>query len=219
LVGEGSYVENMQLGNALHATFVRSPYPHARILGIDASAAKELPGIRVFTAADVDLTVFPPPPIPFIDSHMSRPFLASDVVRYAGEIVAVVLSEDRVSGIDAAEYVIVDYDPLPATADPRRALAGEVLLFPEHETNICMREGPDELDEGLFDGCEAVASGTVISQRLAPSPLEPRSSAAVLGEDGRLTSWLSTQTPHQDRDGLARFLGLEPAQVRVIGPD
>src|SRR5262249_40989652 len=148
-----------------------------------------------------------------------RPFVASDVVRYAGEIVAVVLSEDRVSGIDAAEYVIVDYDPLPATADPRRALAGEVLLFPEHETNICMREGPDELDEGLFDGGEAVASGTVISQRLAPSPLEPRSSAAVLGEDGRLTSWLSTQTPHQDRDGLARFLGLEPAQVRVIGPD
>ena len=219
LVGEASYVENMPLENALHATFVRSPYPHARILGIDASAVAELPGTQVFTAADVDLTVFPPPPIPFIDTRMSRPFLASDVVRYAGEIVAVVLSEDRVSGIDAAEYVMVDYDPLPATADPRRTLADEVLLFPEHETNVCMREGPDELDQTLFDGCEAVASGTVISQRLAPSPLEPRSSAALVGEDGRLTTWLSTQTPHQDRDGLARFLGLEPSEVRVVGPD
>jgi aerobic carbon-monoxide dehydrogenase large subunit len=219
LVGEGSYVENLHLDNALHATFVRSPYPHARILGVDASAAKELPGVQVFTAEDVDLTVYPPPPIPFIDSHMSRPFLASDVVRYAGEIVAVVLSEDRVTGIDAAEYVMVDYDALPATADPRRTLAGEILLFPEHETNICMREGPDDLDESLFDGCEAVVSGTVISQRLAPSPLEPRSSAAIFGDDGRLTSWISTQTPHQDRDGLARFLGLEPAQVRVVGPD
>ena len=62
-------------------------------------------------------------------------------------------------------------------------------------------------------------SGTIVSQRLAPSPLEPRSSASVVGEDGRLTAYLTTQTPHQDRDGLARFLGLDNALVRVVGPD
>jgi len=219
LLGAGQYVENLELPDALHLTFVRSPYPHARISGVDASAARELPGTKVFTAADIDLGLYPPPPIPFIDARMSRPFVADEVVRYAGEIVAVVVTEDRAAGADAAELVFVDYDPLPATPDPRRTLAGEILLFPEHGTNVCMREGPEQLDEHLFDGCEVVVSGTIVSQRLAPVPLEPRSSAAVVGEDGRLTAYLSTQTPHQDRDGLARFLGLDRALVRVVGPD
>jgi carbon-monoxide dehydrogenase large subunit len=219
LLGEGQYVESLELPDALHLTFVRSPYPHARIVSVDASAARELPDTQVFTAADIDLGVYPPPPIPFIDQRMSRPFVAGEVVRYAGEIVAVVVSEDRVAGADAAELVFVDYDPLPATPDPRRTLAGEVLLFPEHGTNVCMREGPEQPDESLFEGCEVVVSGTIVSQRLAPAPLEPRSSAAVVGADGRLTAYLSTQTPHQDRDGLARFLGLEPELVRVVGPD
>jgi aerobic carbon-monoxide dehydrogenase large subunit len=219
LLGEGQYVESLELPDALHLTFVRSPYPHARIVSVDASAARELPDTQVLTAADIDLDVFPPPPIPFIDARMSRPFVAGEVVRYAGEIVAVVVSEDRVAGADAAELVFVDYDPLLATPDPRRTLAGEVLLFPEHGTNVCMREGPEQPDESLFEGCEVVVSGTIVSQRLAPAPLEPRSSAAVVGADGRLTAYLSTQTPHQDRDGLARFLGLEPELVRVVGPD
>ena len=64
-----------------------------------------------------------------------------------------------------------------------------------------------------------VVSGRLVSQRLAACPLEPRSCAAVVGDDGRLTLWLSTQTPHQDRDGLALSLGLEPADVRVVAPD
>jgi carbon-monoxide dehydrogenase large subunit len=219
LAGRGSYVDGLPLDNALHVTFVRSPYPHARILGIDASAAAALPGTRVLTAADVDLTVYPPPPIPLIEQRMQRPFLASEVVRFAGDIVAVVLTESRAAGVDAAELVMVDYDPLPATADPRRALAGEVLLYPELETNVCLHTGPEQPDADLFAGCEAVVSGTIVSQRLAPAPLEPRATAAVRGEDGRLTLWLSTQTPHRDRDDVARYLGLERDQVRVIAPD
>ncbi len=219
LTGEGRYVEGLELPNALHLTFVRSPYPHARVLGIDAAAALEVPGIQVFTASDIGLTVFPPPPIPIIDKEKARPFVAGDVVRFAGEIVAVVAADDRTAGADAAELVFVDYDPLPATPDPRRALAGDVLLFPEHGTNICMREGPEQLDETLFDGCEVVVSGTVVSQRMAPVPMETRSSAGFVGEDGRLTMYLTTQTPHQDRAGLARFLGLEPTDIRVVAPD
>ncbi len=78
---------------------------------------------------------------------------------------------------------------------------------------------PAERDESLFDGCETVVSGRLISQRLAACPLEPRSCAAVVGDDGRLTLWLSTQTPHQDRDALAMSLGLDPADVRVVAPD
>ena len=217
-LGEGLYVENIDLPGALHATFVRSPYAHARIVDVDASAALALPGTQVFTAADVGLGTFQPPPFPGLDQRMGRPFLADEVVRFVGDIVAVVVTETRAEGVDAAELVVVEYDPLPAAVDPEQALAGDALLFPESGTNVCTSH-PAERDESLFDDCETVVSGRVVSQRLAACPLEPRSCAAVVGDDGRLTLWLSTQTPHQDRDGLALSLGLEPTDVRVVAPD
>ena len=218
LTGAGSYVENLPLADVLHVTFVRSFYPHARILGIDASAALALPGTQVFTAEDVDLATFNAPPPTHVEQRMGRPYLATGTVRYAGDIVAAVLTDTRTAGVDAAELVVVDYEPLPATADPRAALAGDVLLFPELATNVCWRM-PAERDESLFDGCEVTVSGSIVSQRLAAVPLEPRSSAAVMGDDGRLTAWLSTQTPHQDKGGIAMNLGLEPDQVRIVAPD
>ena len=218
LRGKGLYVENLELDGALHATFVRSLYAHARIVGVDASAAAELPGTRVFTASDLDLGAFAPPPIPGLDQRMARPYLADGVVRFVGDIVAVVLTETRAEGVDAAELVVVDYEPLPVVVDPAAALAGDVLLFPEPGTNVCTSH-PVEADESLFDGCDVVVSGRLVSQRLAACPLETRSCAAVVGDDGRLTMWLTTQTPHQDRDGIARSLGMEASDVRVIAPD
>ena len=218
LLGNGLYVENMDLPGALHATFVRSPYAHARIVDIDATAALELPGTQVFTASEVGLGSFQPPPFPGLDQGMGRPFLATDVVRFVGDIVAVVVTDGRAGGVDAAELVLVEYDPLPAVVDPEQALAGDSLLFPDSGTNVCLSH-PAERDESLFDDCETVVSGRLVSQRLAACPLEPRSCAAVMGDDGRLTLWLSTQTPHQDRDGLALSLGLDPADVRVVAPD
>ena len=172
----------------------------------------------MFTAADVGLGTFQPPPFPGLDQRMGRPFLAERVVRFVGDIVAVVLTGSRADGVDAAELVAVDYDPLPAAVDPEQALAGDVLLFPEAGTNICMSH-PAERDESLFDGCDVLVSGRLVSQRLAACPLEPRACAAVVADDGRLTMWLSTQTPHQDRDHLAMILGLEPGDVRVVAPD
>ena len=130
--------------------------------------------------------------------------MAVDVVRFVGDIVAIVISDDRATGADAAELVLVDYDPLPAVVGPEDAAKDEVLLFPEAGTNVAARSGSPEHDEKLFDGCDVVVSGTLVSQRMAPCPLEPRSAAAELGDDGRLTAWLSTQTPHQDRDGARR---------------
>ncbi|HET6174531.1 MAG TPA: xanthine dehydrogenase family protein molybdopterin-binding subunit, partial [Gaiellales bacterium] len=201
-----------------HAVFVRSPFAHARIRAIDVSAALELPGTQVLTAADVDLGSFQPPPIPGLDQQMGRPFLARDVVRFVGDIVAVVVTESRAEGVDAAQLVVVDYEPLPVAVGPEQALAGGVLLFPEAGTNVCMSH-PAERDPDLFATCEAVVSGRLVSQRMAACPLEARGSAAAVGDDGRLTLWLSTQTPHQDRDELARILGLESADVRVVAPD
>ena len=219
LRGEGLYVENQEVPGALHATFVRSPVAHARIAGIDTSAVESVPGAQVFTAAGVDLAVFPPPPIPGINDKMVRPFFASDVVRFVGDIVAVVLTEDRASGVDAAELVLVDYDPLPAVVDPEAALAGDVLLYPELGTNVCASHPVEAPDDALFEGCDVVVSGRLVSQRLAACPLEARGCVAELGEDGRMTLWLSTQTPHLDRHVLGLFLGLGDEGVRVVAPD
>jgi carbon-monoxide dehydrogenase large subunit len=218
LRGVGLYVDNLELDGALHATFVRSPYAHARVVAVDASAAGGRAGTRVFTAADIALERFAPPPIPGLEQGMARPFLASDVVRFVGDIVALVVAESRTDAVDTAELVAVEYDPLPVVVDPGEALAGDTLLFPDVGTNVCWSH-PVQADEHLFDGCDVVVSGSLVSQRLAACPLEPRACAAVVGDDGRLTLWVSTQTPHQDRDGLALALGLEPTEVRVVAPD
>jgi carbon-monoxide dehydrogenase large subunit len=218
LRGRGQYVENLPLENAAHVTFVRSLLAHAKINSIDTSAAAALTGVQVFTAADVDLPLFGPPPFG-LPEEMGRPVVAKDVVRLVGEIVAVVVSEDRATGADAAELVMVDYDPMPVVVDPEEALKDETLIFPEAGSNVAARTQPPAAHaEDLFDGCDVTVSGTLVSQRMAPCPLEPRSTAAMF-EDGKLTVWLSTQTPHQDRAALAGMLGLEPTQVRVIAPD
>jgi aerobic carbon-monoxide dehydrogenase large subunit len=219
LRGTGEYVENLPLEAALAVTFVRSPLAHALIEGVDASASEEVPGVQVFTGADVDAGPFGPPPLPGLEMDMSRPLVANDRVRFVGDIVAVVVGEDRASGVDAAELVHVEYEPLKAVVDLDDAARGDDLLFPEVGTNVAARDGSPDHDDTLFADCDVVVEGRVLSPRMAPCPLEPRSAAAEVGGDGRLTAWLCTQTPHQDRMVLAGVLGLDPSQVRVIAPD
>jgi carbon-monoxide dehydrogenase large subunit len=211
-------VENLPLEGAVTVTFVRSLLAHANIVDVDATAAEALPNVQVLTAADVELGVFGPA-FPEVNPGMGRPLLAVDRVRFVGDIIAIVISDDSATGADAAELVLVDYDPLEAVVSPHEAANDEVLLFPEAGSNVAARSGSPEHDEHLFGGCDVVVSGTFVSQRMAPCPLEARSAAAELGADGRITAWLSTQTPHQDRMVLAEILGLDPAQVRVVGPD
>ena len=219
LTGKGQYVDDLQPEGALHVQFVRSYMAHAKITGIDAEAAREMPGVQVFTAADTDLGVNAPPPFIPVDPKMFRPFIASETVRFVGDIVAVVLSETREGAYDAAELVAVDYEPLPVVTDLREAANDDVLLFEDVGTNTCINVPPADPDPNLFDGCEVVISGSIESPRLAACPVEPRATIAQFGDDGRLTVWLSTQTPHQDKMVLGLVLGLEPDQVRVIAPD
>jgi carbon-monoxide dehydrogenase large subunit len=219
LRGKGLYVENLELEGALSVTFVRSPLAHARVNAVDASAAEELPNVHVFTGADVDAHPFGPPPHWHITAGMERPLVARDVARFAGDIVAVVVGDDRASAVDAAELVLVDYDPLPAVLSLEEAVEDEILLFPELGSNVANRGGAEELDETLFESCELVVSDVLLSQRLVAAPLEPRSAAAVMGDDGRLTLWATSQTPHMGKMVVAGLLGLEPAEVRVVSPD
>ncbi len=210
LRGEATYVENLAPGDALHVTFVRSPFGHARINSIDASAATALPGVQVFAGADIDAGPFGPPDLPGLERRMGRPLIAKDVVRFVGEIVAAVITSDRASGVDAAELVLVDYDPLPVVASVAEAVKDEVLLFPEVGTNVAGRGlAPAERDESLFASCEVVVEGTLVSPRMAPCPLEPRTVVAAVDPDGRLTVWTldarrRTRTGWARRDARAR---------------
>ena len=172
LTGRGQYVDDVVIEGALHATFVRSPWAHARVGSIDTAAVAEVAGARVFTAADVDLAVNPTPPFIQVDARMFRPFIASERARFAGDIVAVVLAPSRAASVDAAELVDVDYEPLPAVTDIDSALRDEVLLFDEVGTNVCLRHAPEAPDPQLFDGCDVVVRGTTVVS--APRRLSDR---------------------------------------------
>ncbi|GAB3575387.1 xanthine dehydrogenase family protein molybdopterin-binding subunit [Amycolatopsis endophytica] len=210
----GTYVEDLRveaLTGAVHAMFVRSPVAHARVT-VDASAALDAPGVvAVYTAADLDLA-------PHKAGPVVEPWLADGVVRYVGEPVALVLTEERYQLADAAELVDVDYDPLDVVASIDAALTGETVLFPDQGTNV-LQAGDGEFDDAAFAGCEVVLSHTILNQRVAPAPLEVRGAACAWGEDGRLTLWLSTQNAQISRATVAKGLGVEAADVRVVTPD
>ena len=133
-------VQDERLAGACYVHFVRSTVAHAKISGIDTSAAKEAEGVvAVYTAADLAADGIKPlkPMAPFMNQAMQQPLLASDTVRFVGEPVAVVVTEEMYQGEDAIELVDVDYDFLPAVVNMNDALSGEKgLLFPEAETNV-----------------------------------------------------------------------------------
>ena len=226
----GTYVDDLrepELAQAARVTFVRSPIAHALITGIDVSAAREAPGVvAVLTAADLDDLPPPPPdsgltgtegaPLP-LGGHWSEPLFAVDRVRFVGEPVAMVITDDRYQGEDAAELVSVDYEQLPAVVGVDGALAGESLLFPPAGSNVAVSTGTPA-DSAPFDGCDAVVERVITNQRLAPVPLEGRAVAARWA-DGKLTTWVSTQNAQIARFILAGALGLDPANIRVVAPD
>jgi aerobic carbon-monoxide dehydrogenase large subunit len=207
-----------RLAGALHVTFVRSQVAHGRILSVDTSAALEAPGVvAVVTAADLtDLSPLPAG-FPFVNEAVTRPWLASDVVRFVGDLIAVVLTEERYQGEDAAEMVVVDIDPLPAVVGTEAAARDEQLLFPEAGTNVLASFG-EPAPEDFFAGCEVVVSRRIVNQRVAPVPLETRAAAAAWGEDGRVTIWCSTQAAQSAKMEIASWLGLDPSLVHLITP-
>ncbi len=229
LTAGGTYVDDLrvpELAQAARVTFVRSPIAHAEIAGMDVTAARQAPGVvAVLTAADMD--DLPPPPdsgltgtegLPLpLGGQWSEPLLATDRVRFVGEPVAIVITDDRYAGEDAAELVSVDYNQLPAVVGVDGALAAESLLFPPAGSNVAVSTGAPA-DSAAFDGCEVVVEETIVNQRLAPVPLEGRATAARWA-DGKLTVWVSTQNAQIARFILAGAMGLDPASIRVVAPD
>lgn len=233
LAGAGRFTDDVSLPGQLHLLFLRSPLAHARILSIDTAPALALPGVAaVITGADLAADGVKPIPLAPMFQRPDgspgatplRPALAQDVVRFVGEAVVAVLADTLDHARDAVEAVLVDYDDLPVVTELQQATAeGAPLVWPEATGNIAaqMRHGDIAATEAGFAAAAHVVSLDVVNQRLAPTPMEPRSTQASFdAETGRLTLRLSSQMPSGARDTLARdVLGIPITDVRVVVGD
>ena len=218
----GTYVDDMDepmLAGAAHVTYVRSQVAHGKILSIDTSEAAAMPGvIAIYTAADLELQ---PSPAPF-NPMVARTLLATEKVRYVGECVAVVITDQRAQGEDAANAVIVDVEPLEVLVDVEAAMTSSTLIYEGAGSNVVFDTTvlgmPENSGEAFFADCEVVVRGRYMNQRVAPCPLEVRGSA-VAWADGRLHQWISTQHAQGVKDAVVAANGLSAADVRIITPD
>jgi len=215
LRGEGRFLDDGS--GALHTAFVRSPFAHARVTGVDTTLALDAPGVRlVLTASDLDGLVAAPPAreerrVP------ARPALHGEVVLMAGDPVAAVVAETPQQAADAAALVFVDYDPLPVVGDPLAALDAPPLhaRFPD---NVAYERGSGTREEVEALDAAVLIAGVVEHPRVVPVPLEPRTVRATW-RGGSVTIEWGTQGPMFMRREVARSFGLDESQVRVITPD
>ncbi|MBS0509363.1 MAG: xanthine dehydrogenase family protein molybdopterin-binding subunit, partial [Proteobacteria bacterium] len=231
LRGEGRYVDDFAPAGLAHLVFVRSPHAHARLRGVDAGAARALPGVlAIHTGADLVAAGVKPLPGPGFrradggpGASPARRALAHERVRFVGEPVAAVVAETLQQALDAAEAVLVDYEELPAITHAAGALArGAPALTPQAPDNIAaeMRHGDAAATAQAFARAAQVVRLHVTNQRVAAVTLEPRALLAwVAPADGRLTLRMRTQMPRGVRKLVCDCLGLESAQVRVLVGD
>ncbi|WP_280343348.1 xanthine dehydrogenase family protein molybdopterin-binding subunit [Nocardia abscessus] len=225
VTGAGTFVDDVTRPGMAHACFVRSPLARAAIGAIDVSGALELDGVlAVYTAADLnsgvheisyalDIVGFPPVP---------RPPLAEEEVRFVGDPVALVIAVDRYVAEDAAELVIIDYEPLEPVVDYVTAADSPNLVHAGFAGNSAGEMGgrPAADLAPLFDSAAHVVRQTIFQQAYLPVPLETRGIVADWSAPtAEMTIWSSTQSPHEVRGFCARLLGIDEHQVRVIARD
>ncbi|MBD0282851.1 MAG: xanthine dehydrogenase family protein molybdopterin-binding subunit, partial [Thermoleophilaceae bacterium] len=211
LRGRARYLDDIDPPGAAHVAFVRSPFAHARIHGVDAPDG--LDGVfAVLTAADLEGRAGDLPVQGFDGGRISEeghPILARDEVRYAGQPVAAVLAESRAHAEDAAELVEVDYEPLEPVLDAR---SSDVTMTHWHRASGDV--------EGAFDSAAHVVRARHALPRLAPVPMEPRGAIASYDEsDDMLTVCVSAQDSHRQLAGLAAALDRPEESIHVIVPD
>jgi carbon-monoxide dehydrogenase large subunit len=225
LTGRGTFVDDVSLPGMLHACFVRSPFARAAIRAIDTSAALGLAGVHfVFTAADLN-------PGAQQQWHTSvgtqspetpRPPLADGEARFAGDPVALVVAESRRVAEDAADLVVVDYDPLPAVVDYTTAESAAELVHDAHGTNVVAEVSglPATALADTFAGAEHVVEATIAQQAYAPVPMETRGLVVDWsGATGEMTIFAATQSPHEVRLFCSRLLAIPEHRIRVVMRD
>lgn len=234
VTGQISYVINLELPGMLHAKLLRSTSPHARIVRVDVSRARELPGVALVLSGDdvrrrTELTAY------FGPVFRDQPVLAIDKVRFVGEPVVAVVAEDPDVAQAALELIEVEYEPLPAVFDAVEALAdgapvlhdvqpqsgvtfADLVINTDGPKNACnhfkLRKG--DVERG-FAEADVVYEDTFSSPAAQHVPLETHACVAHV-ENGRVTVWATTQTPHVVRAQLAEMFKLPESNVRVVVP-
>ena len=235
LTGRGRFTDDLAEPGTARALIVRSPHPHARILEVDASAARAMDGVlAVITGRDVEGKIGPVPTLartpPFARLNRDgsampdpcQPALATTRARYAGEPVAMIVAETEAEALDAGEAVVVEYEPLPAVTTYEQARAPESPVWEDNPRNITFdrEQGDREATDAAFAAAAHVVEVTLANNRVTPVFLEPRS--AIASYDAEHETWtltLGCQTAHGMRGLLAHMLGIEPERLRVVVPD
>ena len=226
VIGEGEYTDDIQLRGTAYLAVLRSPHGHARIRKINTSIVQEQPGVlAVLTGDETNGRCKRQFPLFGVLEGMrvrSRWPMAADVARYVGEPVAVVVATSREAARDALELVQVDWEPLSPTVDVEKAVQPDSPLVHEDlGTNLCVESSrvcgdPDQ----AFREADGVVSLRLEQPRMVPNPMEARAVVASYERgSGNLTVWVSTQSPHMERDALAHVLDLPENKIRVIAPD
>jgi carbon-monoxide dehydrogenase large subunit len=226
ITGAAAYTDDLTLPGMVHAVMVRSPHAHARIRRIDVGRARSAPGV-VAAYAGRDIDWLAPMPCAWLPPNSELkvakyPCAAVDIVRYVGDIVAVVVAETPAQAYDAAELVSVDYEPLPCVLDPQQAAAdGAPQLHEDVPRNVAFHwtvAGGDV--DAAFAGAEVVVRERIRQQRLIPTAMEPRAALAKWGgASGELTLWNTTQNPHILRYLTSVVTGVPEDKLRVIAPE
>jgi len=227
LTGEAKFIDDLQIPGALWVACVRSPHAHARIGGIDASAALAIEGVVAVYSGD-DLADAWAAPLPCawpVTEDMKNPAhhpVAQGKANYAGDIVAVVVAESRYAAADGLEGVVVDYEPLDAVVTIEDAETDRVVIHESEGTNVSyvwpLVPDPDAVEAAFADAAYHVTE-TFVHQRLIPTAMEPRGVAAVPApHNGDMILYSSTQIPHILKVMAAITLGLPEQKVRVIAP-
>jgi CO/xanthine dehydrogenase Mo-binding subunit len=227
LQGRGLFTADVHLADVVEMAVLRSPYPHARIISVDVSAARQAAGVvAAISYQDVDGVLEPLPnfaPHRLLNARTPYP-LAKDKVRYVGEPVAVVAAEDRYLAEDALDLVQVEYEALPAVSDANQGLAPDAaLLYEELGSNVAatFTRAVGNVDEAMSKA-EFVLKLQLAFPRASGQPIEPRAIVAQPQRDRcgvSLTIWDTTQMPHLIRSEFSRTFGLDDEAVHVIAPD
>jgi aerobic carbon-monoxide dehydrogenase large subunit len=220
ITGAGAFLDDLKPGRVTYARFVRSSVAHARILGVDTSAARQCDGVlAVLTATDLNLPPLEAPLENPAAGRLPRPMLARDVARFVGEPIAVVVAESPRLAEDAAELVVVDVKELPVVASVDDALRDGAPRLHEHATNVLYEASfaAGNVD-AAFAAADVVIERTFISPRQSALPLETRGVLAEPTEAG-LHVHASTQVPHLLHRVLAEALDVPRDEIRVRCPD
>ena len=222
--GKGNYVDDVRLPGMLHSAILRSPFAHAKINGIDTSAALELEGVHaVITGADLDAQGLAWMPTLAGDTQA---VLATDKVRFQGQEVAFVVADDKYLAQDALELIDVDYEPLGAIVDSRKSLDADAPIIRDDKEGkednriFYWDAGDKDATQRAFERAEVTVSQDMFYPRCHPAPME--TCGAVADYDvstGKMTIYMTSQAPHAHRTLFAIVSGLPEHQIRIISPD